>query len=134
MRRKAALRAGNGRSRTVVQLGAFDSRSLIAGAWSRAASRHAALRNYTPVTARFASAKGTFYRLSVKGFTSDREAMSLCSQLKRSGATASFVRPITTSRSSSRRARLDRDCASPRLHPAFPQRKLHREAGWERGL
>ena len=91
MRRNAALRVGNGRSRTVVQLGAFDSRALIAGAWSRAASRHAALRNYTPVTARFASAKGTFYRLSVKGFASDREAMSLCGQLKRSGASC-FVR------------------------------------------
>ena len=91
MRRNASLRVGQGRSRAVVQLGAFDSRSLIAGAWSRAASRHAALRNYTPVTARFASAKGTFYRLSVKGFASDREAMSLCGQLKRSGANC-FVR------------------------------------------
>lgn len=91
LRRNAALRTGQGRSRTVVQLGAFDSRGLIAGAWSRAASRHAALRSYTPVTARFASAKGTFYRLSVKGFASDREAIGLCGQLKRSG-TSCFVR------------------------------------------
>ena len=91
LRRNAALRPGSGRSRAVVQLGAFDSRSLIAGAWNRAASRHAALRSYTPVTARFASAKGTFYRLSVKGFSNDREAAALCSQLKRSGATC-FVR------------------------------------------
>ena len=41
--------------------------------------------------ARFASTRGTFYRLSVKGFSSDREASALCSQLKRSGATC-FVR------------------------------------------
>ena len=91
LRRNAATRPGTGRSRTVVQLGAFDSRTLIAGAWNRAASRHAALRDYTPVTARFASTRGTFYRLSVKGFSSDREASALCSQLKRSGATC-FVR------------------------------------------
>jgi len=91
LRRNAALRLGASRSRAVVQLGAYDSRSLIAGAWSHAASRHAALRYYTPVTARFASEKGTFYRLSVKGFASDREASALCSQLKRSGATC-FVR------------------------------------------
>ena len=87
----AAIRPGTGRSRAVVQLGAFDSRNLIAGAWSRAASRHVALRHYTPVTARFASVKGTFYRLSVKGFVSEREAITLCGQLKRSGANC-FVR------------------------------------------
>ena len=91
LRRDAALRPATGRSRAVVQLGAFDSRSLIAGAWSRAAGRHAALRHYIPVTARFATTKGTFYRLSVKGFASDREAMTLCGQLKRSGANC-FVR------------------------------------------
>ena len=91
LRRSAALRTGASRSRAVVQLGAYDSRSLISGAWSRAAGRHAALRHYTPVTARFANAKGTFYRLSVKGFSTDREANVLCSQLKRSGASC-FVR------------------------------------------
>lgn len=90
-RRNAALRPGASRSRAVVQLGAYDSRSLIAGAWSRAASRHAALRHYIPVTARFASAKGTFYRLSVRGFATDREAIQLCGSLKRAGANC-FVR------------------------------------------
>jgi hypothetical protein len=91
LRRNASLRTGASRSRSVVQLGAFDSRAYIASAWSRAVSRHAALRYYTPVTARFASAKGTFYRLSVKGFGSDREAIVLCNQLKRVGANC-FVR------------------------------------------
>jgi len=75
----------------VVQLGAYNSREFIAGAWNRAASRHAALRQYIPVTARFDSAKGTFYRLSVKGFASNSEAISLCTGLKRAGANC-FVR------------------------------------------
>jgi cell division septation protein DedD len=75
----------------VVQLGAFNKREFIAGAWNRAAARHAALRHYTPVTARFDGAKGTFYRLSVKGFASDRQAIDLCNSLKRAGANC-FVR------------------------------------------
>ncbi len=91
LRRNAALRVGNGRSRAVVQLGAYDSRAYIAGAWTRISGRHAALRDYTPVTARYEGAKGTFYRLSVKGFTSDRQAIDLCNSLKRSGAKC-FVR------------------------------------------
>jgi Flp pilus assembly protein TadD len=91
LRRNAALRTGTTRSRAVVQLGAFNSRAFIAGAWNRAASRHAALRHYVPVTARFDGAKGTFYRLSVKGFASDRQAIDLCNSLKRAGANC-FVR------------------------------------------
>jgi len=91
LRRNAALRNGTTQSRAVVQLGAFDKREFLAGAWTRAASRHAALRNYIPVTARFDSRKGTFYRLSVKGFASDREAIQLCNSLKRAGASC-FVR------------------------------------------
>ncbi len=91
LRRNASLRLGASRSRAVVQLGAFNSRAYISGAWNRAASRHAALRNYTPVTARFDGAKGTFYRLSVKGFASDRQAIDLCNSLKRAGANC-FVR------------------------------------------
>ncbi len=91
LRRNANLRLGASHSRVVVQLGAYDKREYLAGAWNRAAGRHAALRNYTPVTARFDSSKGTFYRLSVKGFGSNREAIQLCSSLKRAGANC-FVR------------------------------------------
>ncbi len=91
LRRNANLRLAAGRSRVVVQLGAYDKREYLAGAWNRAAGRHAALRNYTPVTARFDSKKGTFYRLSVKGFGSNREAIQLCTSLKRAGANC-FVR------------------------------------------
>ena len=91
LRRTAALRLGTSRSRVVVQLGAYDKSEYLSAAWNRAAGRHAALRNYTPVTARFDSGKGTFYRLSVRGFGSDREAAQLCSSLKRAGAKC-FVR------------------------------------------
>ena len=91
LRRNASLRTGASRSRAVVQLGAFNKREFIAGAWNRVAARHAALRQYTPVTARYDGAKGTFYRLSVKGFASDRQAIDLCNSLKRAGANC-FVR------------------------------------------
>ena len=91
LRRNASLGTHSSRSRAVVQLGAFNSRTFIAQAWNRAAARHAALRQYTPFTARFDGAKGTFYRLSVKGFSSDRQAINLCNSLKRAGANC-FVR------------------------------------------
>ena len=42
-------------------------------------------------SARFADARGSVYRLSLKGFASDGEARRLCMQLKSSGATC-FVR------------------------------------------
>ena len=89
--RRASLPTGRGSSRAVVQLGAYNSRAFIPAAWNRVAARHGALKNYTPVIARFESAKGTFYRLSVKGFASDRQANELCSSLKRAGGNC-FVR------------------------------------------
>lgn len=91
LRHNAALRAGRSTSRAVVQLGAYNSRAFIAGAWNKAAARHNSLRNFTPVTARFDGPRGTFYRLSVKGFASDRQAIDLCNSLKRAGANC-FVR------------------------------------------
>lgn len=89
--RHAALIRPVGRSRAVVQLGAYASRSYISGAWTRAAAKYGALKSFTPVTARYDGPKGTFYRLSVKGFASDRQAIALCSALKRSGGSC-FVR------------------------------------------
>ena len=91
LRRAAAPKPHAGKSRAVVQLGAFSSRDRIELAWSRASAKFAALRGYTPVSARFDSGKGTVYRLSVKGFDSDRDARLLCESLKRSGR-ACFVR------------------------------------------
>ena len=43
------------------------------------------------MSARFASQRGTVYRLSVKGFGSVNEALALCSSLRRSGGSC-FVR------------------------------------------
>jgi Flp pilus assembly protein TadD len=89
--RNAALRKGNANS--VVQLGAYGSPERVAAAWNKVARRFSDLRGYTPVSARFDSPKGTFYRLSVKGFVSDREARLVCESLRRSGGSC-FVRNV----------------------------------------
>jgi len=94
LRRAALPKPRAGKSRTVVQLGAFSSRDRVELAWSRATSKYSVLRGYTPVSARFDSGKGTVYRLSVKGFESDRQAKLLCESLKRSGR-ACFVRAVS---------------------------------------
>ena len=89
--RHAALRTVSGRSKAVVQLGAYSSRERIAAAWSKVTAKYGQLRNYQPVTARFDGEIGTVYRLSVKGFGSDREAIRLCASVKRAGGSC-FVR------------------------------------------
>ena len=94
LRRAAAPLARKDNSRAVVQLGAYSSRDRIEVAWNRASAKYAALRAYQPVSARYAGAKGTVYRLSIKGFASDREAISLCASLKRAGR-ACFVRAVS---------------------------------------
>ena len=66
-------------------------------AWTAAARRHKGLRNYAPVSARFVSASGPVYRLSVRGFASPAEASMLCNSLKRSGGTC-FVRTVAGDR------------------------------------
>ena len=94
LRKAAAPRFDTGKSRTVVQIGAYSSRDRIAAAWSKTSGKHAALKRYIPVSARFAGARGTVYRLSVKGFSSDREAVNLCASLKRAGGNC-FVRNVS---------------------------------------
>jgi D-alanyl-D-alanine carboxypeptidase len=88
--RKAAVRKFGGQG-AVVQLGAFASRGNVNAAWSKYAAKFPSLRGYTPATARFDSANGTVYRLSVGGFGSSREAQNFCSALKGKGS-ACFVR------------------------------------------
>jgi hypothetical protein len=92
---KAAARpaAQFGSSQAVVQLGAYASPERVLAAWNGAAHKYAALKAYAPMSARFASRKGTFYRLSVRGFGSVSEAKALCGQLHRSGG-ACFVRNV----------------------------------------
>jgi len=94
VRKAAAPRPATGKSSTVVQIGAYSSRERIAAAWSKSSGKHGALKRYTPVTARFAGAQGTVYRLSVKGFSSDREAVNLCASLKKAGGSC-FVRTVS---------------------------------------
>lgn len=92
--RKAAFpKAVRGDSKAVVQLGAYASRSFVGVAWTNFAKKYPALRGYNPATARFESAKGTVYRLSVQGFASDAAAREFCSALKSAGGSC-FVRSI----------------------------------------
>jgi len=87
--RAASLSRRN--SGAVVQLGAYGNARSVLVAWNAAAHRYRSLHEYTPMSARFASAKGTFYRLSVHGFGSVNEAVALCSSLRRAGGSC-FVR------------------------------------------
>jgi Flp pilus assembly protein TadD len=87
----AALHRGG--STAVVQLGAFASSQSVAAAWNSAARRHAMLRAYAPMSARFNSGRGLLYRLSVRGFASGNEANALCASLRRSGGSC-FVRNV----------------------------------------
>lgn len=87
----ASLRRGN--SRAVVQLGSYSNSKSVLTAWNAAARRYRSLQEYAPVSARFSSQRGTFYRLSVQGFGSVNEAAALCSSLRRSGGSC-FVRYV----------------------------------------
>jgi cell division septation protein DedD len=82
-----------GNSPVVVQLAAYQSPDRVLAAWNGAAKKYGALRAYMPTSARFASAKGTFYRLSVRGFSSLTEANALCNSLRRQGGSC-FVRNV----------------------------------------
>ena len=91
IRKASAPRAAAGKSKAVVQLGAYSSRERVAAAWAKVSGKHGSLKNYTPVTARIAGAHGTVYRLAVKGFDSSKEAAGYCASLKRDGRDC-FVR------------------------------------------
>jgi Flp pilus assembly protein TadD len=75
----------------VMQLGAYNSPQYLTAAWSDLTRRYPALRGYMPLRARFDSPKGTFWRLSVQGFASQREAIARCQLLKNRGGNC-FVR------------------------------------------
>lgn len=86
-----AARQNPQHSRSVVQLGAYANRSALMAAWQRSAHKFANLRSYTPVAARYDGARGTFFRLSVRGFATAGQATAMCSGLRRAGADC-FVR------------------------------------------
>jgi Flp pilus assembly protein TadD len=91
--RRAAdeARNHNGRSNSVVQLGAYSSPDRVAVAWDRLTKRYPALASYTPMRARFNSANGVVWRLSIKGFSSEQEAIARCEKLQSRGGQC-FVR------------------------------------------
>jgi Flp pilus assembly protein TadD len=93
--RRAAdeARRSNGRSNSVVQLGAYSSSERVNVAWAKLTKRYPALANYTPMRARFSGAKGTFWRLSIKGFANQQEAIARCEQLQSRGGKC-FVRRV----------------------------------------
>ena len=91
-RRPAAVRPV-GKFPAVVQLGAYGSPQRVLTAWNSSAHKFAGLKNYAPMSAKFASPKGTFYRLSVRGFNNLGEANALCSSLRRQGGSC-FVRNV----------------------------------------
>jgi D-alanyl-D-alanine carboxypeptidase len=83
--------ARRGNAPTVVQLGAYQSADRVLAAWNGVARKYGALKAYVPMSARFQSPKGIFYRLSVRGFSSVGEANALCTSLRHKGASC-FVR------------------------------------------
>jgi Flp pilus assembly protein TadD len=86
-------KVARGDSNSVVQLGAYTDRGFVNVAWGKLAKKYPALRGYSPSTARFASAKGTVYRLSVQGFASDSDARDFCEALQGAGGNC-FVRSV----------------------------------------
>lgn len=92
--KKAAARArSTEKSNAVVQIGAYSSPERVADAWNQLSRRYPSLAAYRPVSARFVSAKGLVYRLSVKGFESAGDAKDLCMSLRGKGKPC-FVRQI----------------------------------------
>jgi hypothetical protein len=85
----AARRPGRGDA--VVQLGAYRSPQYVTAAWNTLTKRYPGLRGYLPLKARFDSPNGTYWRLSIQGFSSQREAIDRCQVLKSHGG-ACFVR------------------------------------------
>lgn len=91
--RTAAAVLRTGKSNAVVQLGAYGSRERVGVAWEQITKRYPRLKAYAPMTARFDGPKGTVYRLAIKGFGSQQEAIARCNLLKSRGG-ACFVRNV----------------------------------------
>lgn len=89
--RKPAAQRPAGKSSAVVQLGAYKSPERVMAAWAQLVRRYPALRNYTPQRARFEGPGGTVWRLSIRGFDSQKEALARCGQLRGRGGSC-FVR------------------------------------------
>ena len=80
-----------GNAKAVVQLGAYSSEERVAVAWDQLTRRFPTLRSYSPVSARFDGPRGPVYRLSVRGFANQQEAIARCQALRGKGGSC-FVR------------------------------------------
>ena len=89
--RKAAAPRVQGSPKTLIQLGAYSSEERVSAAWAKLSKRYPSLRNYSPMIARFDGPRGTVWRLSVRGFGNQQEAISSCQSLRGKGASC-FVR------------------------------------------
>ena len=90
-KKPSAARPGLGSAKGVVQLGAFSSEERVSLAWDKLTRRFPTLRNYSPVSARFDGPRGTVYRLSIRGFANQQEAILRCQLLRGKGGSC-FVR------------------------------------------
>ena len=90
-RARSVDQKANGNSKAVVQLGAYSSAERVSVAWERLAKKYPALANYSPMRARFDGPKGTVWRLSIRGFDSQRDAIQKCQSLRGRGGSC-FVR------------------------------------------
>ena len=88
-RAKAATALGS--PKAVVQLGAYSSEERVSAAWATLSKKHPNLRKYSPMVARFDSPRGTVWRLSIRGFDNQQEAIARCQTLRSKGGSC-FVR------------------------------------------
>ena len=80
-----------GSPNVVMQIASYRSPQQVNAGWSRLTQRYPALRAYLPLRARFDSPNGTYWRLSVQGFDTQRDAIVRCKELKGRGGHC-FVR------------------------------------------
>lgn len=86
-----AFRRPAGPGDSVMQIGSYRTPEQVTAGWNRLTRRFPALRGYLPLRARFDSPHGTYWRLSIQGFASQRDALLRCDQLRNNGGKC-FVR------------------------------------------
>ena len=80
-----------GSPKAVVQLGAYSSEERVSAAWATLSKKYPNLGSYSPMVARFDSPRGTVWRLSIRGFDNQQEAIARCQSLRGKGGSC-FVR------------------------------------------
>lgn len=88
---RIASRRPVGPGDSVIQIGSYRSAEQVTAGWNLLTQRFPALRGYLPLRARFDSANGTYWRLSIQGFANQHDALARCEQLRSHGGKC-FVR------------------------------------------